>query len=137
MIADASYSSLADIARVQAGALFGNWAKAFVPGALFWARYRADFDPSEAAPAEAIEDVTIPTLLVQSTTDDFTPYEQTDEIYANSNHDHTVYELTTSGALHASSYVTDPITYTEFVDQFLATYVPDFGAPRPPADPES
>ncbi len=34
VISDASYSSLRDIAKVQAGALFGNWAKAFVPGAL-------------------------------------------------------------------------------------------------------
>lgn len=72
-----------------------------------------------------------------STTDDFTPYEQTDEIYANSNQDHTVYELTEYGALHPLSYVTDPVAYTEFVHQFLATFVPEFGGPRPPAAPDA
>jgi len=35
VVADSSYSSLEDIARVQADNQFGAWAKVFVPGALF------------------------------------------------------------------------------------------------------
>ena len=50
VIADASYSSMPDIAAVQADKQIGVWARAFIPGALAVAGWRAGFDPSEASP---------------------------------------------------------------------------------------
>jgi pimeloyl-ACP methyl ester carboxylesterase len=128
VFADASYSSLPAIARVQAKALFGAWATLFVPGALFISGLRADFDPKAAAPEDAVRGLTTPVLLVHSTTDEFTPYEHSEAIFANSDPRHTRLELTRWGAAHAKSYTTDPVAYTRLVDEFLATFVPNFGS---------
>ena len=82
VIADASYSSMPDIAAVQADKQIGVWARAFIPGALAVAGWRAGFDPSEASPEEAIRGLEAPVLLVHSTTDAFTPSNQSVAIYA-------------------------------------------------------
>jgi uncharacterized protein len=128
VIADASFSSLRDIATVQAGQMFGAWAQAFVPGALFIAGLRAGFDPGQASPADAVRGLTTPVLLIHSTTDEFTPYEHSEAIFANSNQSHTRLILTRWGAPHAMSYPTNPVAYTRIVDDFLATFAPDFGS---------
>lgn len=130
VIADASYSSVTDIGTTQAGKMFGTWAKVFVPGALLISRIRGDFNPSDAAPATAIKNVTIPTLLIHSTTDEFTPFEQSVKIFANSDQSHTRLILTQYGAPHAQSYGTDRVAYTGYIDAFLAAYVPGFGTAR-------
>jgi pimeloyl-ACP methyl ester carboxylesterase len=127
VIADASFSSLTDIARVQAKAMFGSWAKLFVPGAMFVAGLRAGFDPTEASPAEAVRGLTTPVLLIHSTTDEFTPYQHSEAIYANSDHAHTWLELTRWAAPHAQSYATNPVAYEGIVDRFLARFAPKFG----------
>ena len=132
VIADASYSSLESIASVQAGRQFGSWAKAFVPGALFIAGLRANFDPSDASPEQAIRGLKTPTLLIHSTTDEFTPYEESEAIYARADHQHTRLVLTRWGAPHAMSYATDTPAYTEIVDSFLQADVPGFGSRQAP-----
>ena len=132
VVADASFSSLHDIASVQAGSLFGSWAKIFVPGALFVSGLRADFDPSEASPEKAVRNLRTPVLLIHSTTDEVTPYQQSEVIFAHADHRHTRLVLTRWGAPHAMSYGTDTPAYTRFVDSFLDTYVPRFGSRQTP-----
>jgi uncharacterized protein len=132
VVADSSFSSLSDIASVQAGKLFGSWAKMFVPGALLISGWRAGFDTAQAAPERAVRGLRTPVLLVHSTTDDFTPYQQSESIYANSDHRHTRLVLTRWGAPHSMSYPTDPAAYTRLVDSFLDTYVPRFGFRQTP-----
>jgi pimeloyl-ACP methyl ester carboxylesterase len=51
VVADSSYSSLGDIARVQAEEQYGSWATIFVPGALLVSALRAGFDGTRPAPA--------------------------------------------------------------------------------------
>lgn len=127
VIADASFSSLPDIASVQAQKRFGAWARIFVPGALLVSRLRASFDPSQASPEDAVRGLTTPVLLITSTTDGFTPYQQSEAIYSNSNPAHTRLVVTKWGAPHSMSYPTDPAAYRRIVDDFLQTFVPDFG----------
>lgn len=73
VIADSSFSSLGDIARVQAEEQFGTGAKVFVPGALFVSSVRGGFDARDPAPVSVIEDVRAPVLLVHSRQDGFRP----------------------------------------------------------------
>ena len=135
VVADAPYSSLVDIASFQAGQMFGAWAKAFVPGALFIAGLRARFNPLKASPQDAVRGLVTPVLLVHSTTDNFTPSVQSESIFARSDHAHTVLVLTKWGAPHGASYMTDVVAYTRLVDEFLAKFVPAFGERKVPANP--
>ena len=135
VVAEASYASLSDIASFQAGKIFGSWAKIFVPGALLVSGWRAGFDPSQASPEKAVRGLETPVLLIHSTSDEFTPYQQSEKIYARSDHAHTVLALTRWGAPHGESYLTDPLAYTRIVDNFLAKYVPNFGSRQAAATP--
>ncbi|KAA0024112.1 alpha/beta hydrolase [Antrihabitans cavernicola] len=128
VLADSSYSSLGDIARAQGKQQFGSWTKIFVPGALLVAGIRGGFDARGVAPDDAIRDVKEPTLLIHSRQDEFTPVEQSEEIYANSDHSHTELVIPDWVAPHAFSYTKNNAGYTAILDGFLAKYAPDFGA---------
>jgi dipeptidyl aminopeptidase/acylaminoacyl peptidase len=128
VIADASFSSLPDIAAVQADRQIGVWARVFMPGALAVAGWRAGFDPSEASPETAIRGLEAPVLLVHSTTDAFTPVEQSEAIFAAADPARTRLIRTRYGAPHGESFWTAPIEYTGYVDAFLDDFVPDFGS---------
>ena len=84
VVADSSFSSLGDIARVQAEEQYGSWAKVFVPGALFASSLRGGFDARDPAPVDAIGKVRAPVLLVHSRQDGFTPVSHSERIYAAS-----------------------------------------------------
>lgn len=128
VIADSSYSSMSDIARVQARKQFGRWAELFVPGALFVSAVRTDFGGERPAPATVIEDVRSPTLLIHSRQDEFTPVEQSELIYERSDKTHTRLVIPEWPAAHAHSYTENPVGYTAIVDGFLTEFAPDFGA---------
>ena len=131
VVADASYSSLVDIATVQAEQRFGRWARLFVPGALAVSAVWGRFDPRRASPVEAVRDLPTPVLVITSTTDGFTPYEHSEAIFAAADPSHTRLVLTRWGAPHAMSYPTDPEAYTRIVDAFLDELVPGFGRREP------
>ena len=127
VVADSSFSSLGDIASVQADIQFGAWARVFVPGALFVAGERGGFDASAAAPAAVIRDVRCPVFLIHSQQDGFTPASQSKAIYAHSDHSRTRLLIPGWEATHAHSYTVKPVAYTAAVDAFLAAFVPRFG----------
>jgi len=128
VIADASYSSMPDIAAVQADKQIGVWARAFIPGALAVAGWRAGFDPAEASPVTAIRGLEAPVLLVHSTTDGFTPSQHSDAIHAAADPSRTRLILTRYGAPHGESFWMAPEMYTEYVDSFLEDFALDFGS---------
>jgi uncharacterized protein len=130
VVADSSYSSLADIARVQAGKQFGSWARIFVPGALKLAGIRAGFDPEKASPASEIRHVEAPVLLIHSRQDAFTPYQHSQTIFAASDEARTRLVIPSWPAPHAESYPKRPAAYIEIVDSFLRRYDPTFGVRR-------
>jgi pimeloyl-ACP methyl ester carboxylesterase len=130
VIADSSYSSLADIAHVQADKQFGAWARIFVPGALFIAGERGGFDPGKASPVNEISHVTAPVLLIHSRQDGFTPYDQSEKIYAHSDKTRTRIVIPPWPAPHAESYLKKPAAYTRIVDGFLKEFKLPFGVRR-------
>ena len=61
-------------------------------------RERSGFDPAQAAPKDAVHGLTTPVLLVHPTTDEVTPSQHSEAIFANSDQRHTRLELTRYGA---------------------------------------
>lgn len=127
VVADSSFSSLGDIARVQAEEQFGAWAKIFVPGALLVSGLRGDFDARDPAPADDIRDVDAPVLLVHSRQDGFTPVGHSELIFEHANQARTRLVIPDWEAPHAHSYTEAPVAYTALVDTFLAEFAPEFG----------
>lgn len=130
--ADSAYSELEEILGFQASQLFPAIAPLVLPGALRVAELRADFDVQAVAPERSIAEVEVPVLLVHSLTDEYTFPSHSKDIYANSDPSRTVLELTDWGAPHGRSIITDPDSYKQLVDEFLAQYAPDFGLPPAP-----
>ena len=130
VIADSSYSSMGDIARVQAEKQYAAWAKVFVPGALFVSSLRGGFDARDPAPATAIRTVRVPTLLVHSRQDEFTPVGHSELIYERSDETHTRLVIPEWPAKHAHSFTENQVGYTAMVDAFLNEFAPDFGVRR-------
>ena len=130
VVADSSYSSLGDIASVQAENQYGTWAKVFVPGALLVSALRAGFDGTRPAPASAIESVRSPVLLIHSRQDGFTPVGHSQEIYGRSDKTRTRLVIPDWEAKHAHSYTENPVGYTAVVDRFLDEFAPGFGMRR-------
>ena len=127
VVADSSFSSLGDIARVQAEKQYGSWATIFVPGALLVSAIRAGFDGTRPAPASSIEEVRSPVLLVHSRQDAFTPVEHSETIFEHSDRSRTRLVIPAWEAEHAHSYTENPDGYTDVVDRFLADFAPGFG----------
>lgn len=127
VLADSPYASLEMIVTHQAVAQFGAWTKAFVPGAFFLSEVRADFDKDQVSPMAAVQGATAPILLIHSRTDEFTPYTNSEAIFANTNPATTELHITDWGSAHARDIFTDYAAYQQIVDDFLAAHVPDFG----------
>ena len=127
VVADSSFTSLGDIARVQAGTQYGWWAKAFVPGALFVSSLRGGFDARDPSPVNAIRDVRSPVLLIHSRQDGFTPVQHSERIFAASDKSRTELVIPSWAAKHAHSYTENPEGYTAIVDRFVNRYAPGFG----------
>jgi pimeloyl-ACP methyl ester carboxylesterase len=126
-LADSPYQDLQAIVTHQAVAQFGSWTKAFVPTALFLAERRADFDVAEVSPQEAVADTAVPVLLIHSKTDGYTPYTNSEAIYANANPATTELFIAEWGSEHGRDIFTDYAAYEQLVNDFLATHVPNFG----------
>lgn len=101
VVADSSFSSLRDIASVQAEGQYGAWARIFVPGALFVSSVRSGFGRGDAAPVDHIDEVRVPVLLIHSRTDGFTPAEHSEQIYEQSNKERTRLVIPDWDAPHA------------------------------------
>jgi hypothetical protein len=128
IVADSAYSSLEGIAKVQADRQYGWWAKAFVPGALFVAGRREDFDPGKASPVSEIAHVQAPTLLVHSRQDGFTPWTMSRAIYARADKAHTELVIPAWSAPHAESYTKNHAGYTKLIDAFVKRFHLHMGA---------
>jgi hypothetical protein len=98
-----------------------------VPGAFLISEMRADFDKEAVSAKDAVAGGTIPTLLLHSKTDKFTPSSQSEAIYANSNQATTELHINEWGAEHADDIILDYVAYEQIVDRFLAEFASEFG----------
>lgn len=128
VLADSTYRTLPAILTVQSERLIGvQTTRLLLPGALWVAGLRANFDPDQVSPEASIAEAQMPILIMHSRTDDFTPYTHSEAVYANSDQSRTVLHVNDWGAPHAADIVTDFGRYRELLEEFLAKYAPDFG----------
>lgn len=127
ILADAPYADLPTIVSFQAAQQYGDWISLMFPGAYFVAEQRADFDAQATSAAAGAAVAEMPLLIVHSQEDEFTPVANSEAIYAASDPTQTVLAITDWGALHGRSIFVDYDAYKQIVDDFLATYAPDFG----------
>ncbi len=128
VVADSSYQDLYAIADYQAGEQFGSWARLFLPGAAMAAFIRTGMNVWDVSPQDAVVGADTPVLLVHALEDEFTPASHSETIYARSNQDTTVLEITDWGASHGRSIIEDEESFWELVESFLLRYAPQFGA---------
>jgi dipeptidyl aminopeptidase/acylaminoacyl peptidase len=130
ILADSSYSSVADIVGARGEARVGNFlARLVVPGVLAIAEMRTGMDAATVSPANAIAAAQMPILLIHSRTDDFTPYTHSEAIFANSDQMQTVLNVNEWGSPHAADIGTDFAAYKQLFDAFMAQFAPTFGLP--------
>jgi hypothetical protein len=115
---------------VQADTQFGAWARIFVPGALFVACERGCFDPGKASPVHEISHVRAPVVLIHSRQDGFTPYDESQKIYAHSDTARTRIVIPSWPAPHAETSRQRPAADTTIVDGFLQEFKLPFGVRR-------
>lgn len=127
VISDSAYASMSGIINHQAQSQFGSAISVMIPGAFFVAGQRANFSIADVSAVDAVSQVDLPLLIIHSEADDYTPYENSQEIYDAANPDTSRLVLTDWGAGHTQSYVDNKPAYTEIVYSFLADLVPDFG----------
>jgi dipeptidyl aminopeptidase/acylaminoacyl peptidase len=126
--AEAPFQDLPALIGEQAEARYGPVVRAILtPTVLFFAGWRADFDPAVVSPLLAAREIEAPVFLIHSLQDDLISPAHTEAIYANIPHDRKVLYVTDWGAPHAQCMKTDPVTFKAYMDDFLDRYVPGFG----------
>jgi hypothetical protein len=113
--------------QIAGPAQFGRPVLIFVPGALGLSGLRAAFNPATVAPAEAARHIEAPVFLLHSLQDMYTVAGHSQAIYENVSHDRKVLHLIDWGTPHGRAISSHFDDYKVLVDDFLYTYVPEFG----------
>ncbi|MEM7115238.1 MAG: alpha/beta fold hydrolase [Chloroflexota bacterium] len=124
VVADSTFSSLESIVTEHGTRMMGSWVTPFVPGALFFADIRADFEPDEVSIASTVANTNTPILLIHGVEDHVNSVSHSEIIYATSNHDTTVLAITDWGPGHVSSIRHDYDAYAELVYAFFDSHIP-------------
>ncbi len=128
VLADSSFKSLEGIISYQGVVQYGNWIELLVPGALWVSGWRAGFDTTAVSPTlTASQANQTPIFIIHSLQDEFTPSTHSEEIYAQRNPALTELHIVNWDAPHGRAILTRPDEYAILFDNFLNTYVPDFG----------
>ena len=75
----------------------------------------------------AVVGATVPTLIIHSATDEFTPAAHSEAIFANANPEITTLVINEWGAAHARDILVDYAAYEALVDQFISEELTVFG----------
>jgi pimeloyl-ACP methyl ester carboxylesterase len=129
VLADSSYRSLEAIVAARAEERLGRLGRLLIPGAIAMAEVRGNFDAADVSPEKAIAEAQMPTLLIHSRTDKFTPASHSEAIYSNGDQSRTVLHINDWGSPHAADISTDFDAYKQLFDEFMAQFAPDFGLP--------
>ncbi len=126
VIADSPFSDVVTIIKERGVADFGNITNLFADAAIYLAGKRAGFAPWDLSAARDAAKIKSPVLLIHSQTDDFTPYNHSQRIYARLNHKMSRLVITKWNAKHGKSIDKNYEKYEKIVDGFICDYVPTF-----------
>ena len=117
IIADCPYSSPEAIIRKVCQEDMHLPPALAMPFVRLGARLFGNFDLKEASAVQAVENTSIPILLLHGEDDHFVPCDMSREIFAACAGEKT--RITFPGAGHGLSYIVDTGTYTEAVSRFV------------------
>lgn len=126
LIAESPYQDLDSIVGKKAVDIYGSWVKIFIPVAYFFAEYRADFEIGSVSPLQKAEKIQIPTLIIHSNQDEYTPHEHSVAIHSRMNPDLSHLVLTDWGSEHARSIDDDFFKFEKIVRDFVDKQASDF-----------
>jgi dipeptidyl aminopeptidase/acylaminoacyl peptidase len=107
ILADSSYKDMRSIIEKRAVDLYTPLILIVSPIALSIAELRADFLVKEVSPLESAKKIEVPTMIVHSESDAFTPVEHSESIYENLKTKQKKLYITTWGAKHGKSIDTN------------------------------
>ncbi|MCC5815181.1 MAG: alpha/beta hydrolase [Leptospira sp.] len=126
LIAESPYKDLDSIVGKKAVEIYGSWVKLFIPVAYMISEIRADFTIDAVSPITAAKAIKLPTLIIHSNMDDYTPHEHSIEIHKNMNSETSELVLTDWGSKHARSINDDFEKFEAIVLEFLSRHAKDF-----------
>lgn len=119
IIAESPFQDLHSIVGKRALDLYGRVATPFIPFAYFLTELRADMKVDEVSPILAARSIQIPTLIIHSEADDYTPAEHSKAIFENLNAPQKKLVLTDWGSKHAKSINDNYEKFEKIVLDFL------------------
>ncbi len=119
VIAESSYQDLDTIVGKRAEVLYGSYVKIFIPLTYLFVEFRADMKVAQTSPLLAAEKIVVPTLLIHSATDTYTPPSHSEEIYKALKTPHKKLVLTDWGSSHGHSIDDDYEKFKTIVWNFL------------------
>lgn len=121
VIADSAYTSMRDAIADGIPPRTGLPPLIFPDMILFFSTQLSDANFYEAAPIDAIDDLTQAIFLMHGTYDSRVFYPHSERLYAAANSPKELYIV--EGAGHVAAYETDPETYQEKLYPFLERYL--------------
>lgn len=119
IIAESPFQDLHSIVGKRAVDLYGKLASPFIPFAYFLAEFRANMQVKEISPLIAAESIQIPTLIIHSEADDYTPVEHSKAIFEHLKAPHKKLAITDWGSKHAKSINDNYEKFEKIVLDFL------------------
>jgi uncharacterized protein len=119
IISESSYKDLDSIVGKRARVLYGSIVKPFVPLAYFFVNWRAEMNILEVSPVLAAERILVPTLIIHSASDDYTPASHSEDIYQALKVTEKQLVLTDWGSKHARSINDDYHKFEKIIFDFL------------------
>ena len=107
---------------------YGEWINAFVPGIKLTVKLRAGVNFDQASALKQAANIDEPVLLIHSKADSATASSQSVNIAAALNTKNSIFHHTDFGNDHAKDISNNPEEFKVYVQDFMAKYVPDFGA---------
>lgn len=119
IIAESPFKDLDSIVGKRAIDLYGKPATPFIPFAYFIAEFQANMKVKEISPIIAAESIQIPTLIIHSETDDYTPAEHSKAIFEHLKVPQKKLVITDWGSKHAKSINDNYEKFERIVLDFL------------------
>ncbi|MCZ8344557.1 MAG: alpha/beta hydrolase [Leptospira sp.] len=119
LVADSTYKDMTSIIEKRAVDLYSPLILIISPIAIAFAEIRGDFVAEDVSPSESAKKIEVPTILIHSSSDEFTPKEHSEDIFRNLKTKHKKIWITEWGAGHGRSINTNYAEYERVLIDFL------------------
>lgn len=119
IVSDSAYKDMTSIIEKRATDLYSPLILIISPIAIAFAEIRADFIAKDVSPSDSAKKIEVPTILIHSLSDEFTPKEHSEDIFSNLKTKQKKIWITDWGAGHGKSVNTNYAEYERVLLEFL------------------